>query len=177
MIRMRLCLRPSLDALYAIGAILGGVCLVCIPGLVIVQVVGRWSGTGIAGIPELSGYAMANSFFLPLAYAFRKGAHIRITLLIDRLPISFRWASEFLVLVVGLGVAGYLAVFMTRLAYVSYLIGDVSQGADSTPLWIPQIGMAAGSILLAMALGQTFVHHLTGHLRGGTAGKPALLAQ
>ena len=108
---------------------------------------------------------MANSFFLPLAYAFRHGAHIRITLLLDRLSARWRWAVELVVLTVSLGLASYLAYFMTRMVYVSYTIGDLSQGADATPLWIPQLGMAAGSMLLAVALAQTMIEHLAGAVR------------
>ena len=72
-------MRAKLDMIYGIGAVLGGICLIAIVVLVITQVVARWFGIPIAGVPEISGYAMANSFFLPFAYAFRKGAHIRIT--------------------------------------------------------------------------------------------------
>ena len=86
-------------------------------------------------------------------------------MLLDRLSGGWRWAVELIVLTVSLGLASYLAYFMTRLVRVSYTIGDISQGADATPLWIPQLGMAAGSILLAMALAETMIEHLTGAVR------------
>ena len=152
--------RDTLDGLYAIGAALGGLCLIGIVGLVVAQVASRWLAIPLAGAPELAGYAMANSFFLPFAYAFRNAAHIRISLLIDRLSGGWRWTAEFICLGVGFGLASCLAVFMFRMARVSYIIGDLSQGADATPLWIPQFGMAAGSILLAVALADTFIEHL-----------------
>ena len=153
-------MRRTIDGLYAIGATLGALCLLGIVVLVIVQVASRWLAIPVAGATEFAGYAMANSFFLPLAYAFRKSAHIRITLLIDRLSGSWRWTAELICLGVGFGLAGCLAVFMFRLAQVSYEIGDLSQGADATPLWIPQSGVAAGSILLAAALADTLIEHL-----------------
>ena len=159
--------RRVLDGLYVVGAVAGGICLLAIAGLVIVQVIARWLGLPLAGMTELAGYAMAGSFFLPLAYAFRAAAHIRITLLIDRLGGASRWLAELLALAVGLGLAGYLAVFMVRMVHVSYLIGDLSQGADATPLWIPQTGMAAGAVLLAVALADTLVAHLLGMRAAG----------
>ncbi len=152
--------RCALDGLYAIGAVLGGLCLIGIVGLVVAQVTSRWLAIPLAGAPELAGYAMANSFFLPLAYAFRNAAHIRITLFIDRLSGGWRGTAEFVCLGVGFGLASCLAVFMFRMAQVSYVIGDLSQGADATPLWIPQSGTAAGSILLAVALADTLIEHL-----------------
>ena len=45
---------------------------------------------------------------------------------------------------------------------VSHMLGDISEGSDAMPLWIPQIGMAAGSVLLAVAL----VDRLVAVLRG-----------
>ncbi len=153
-------MRRTLDGVYAIGAALGALCLLGIVVLVVAQVATRWMAIPIAGAPELAGYAMANSFFLPLAFAFRKGAHIRISLLIERLSGSRRWAAELICLVVGFGLASCLAVFMFRLAQVSYAINDLSQGADATPLWIPQSGVAAGSVLLAVALADTLIEHL-----------------
>ena len=152
--------RCALDGLYAIGAALGGLCLIGIVGLVVAQVTSRWLAIPLAGAPELAGYAMANSFFLPLAYAFRNAAHIRISLFIDRLSGGWRGTAEFVCLGVGFGLASCLAVFMFRMAQVSYVIGDLSQGADATPLWIPQSGTAAGSILLAVALADTLIEHL-----------------
>ena len=32
------------------------------------------------------------------------------------------------------------------------MLGDVSQGIDATPLWIPQSGMAIGAVLFAVAM-------------------------
>ncbi len=166
--------RHALDGLYAIGAALGGLCLIGIAGLVVAQVASRWLAIPLAGAPELAGYAMANSFFLPLAYAFRNAAHIRISLLIDRLSGGWRWTAEFICLGVGFGLASCLAVFMFRMARVSYIIGDLSQGADATPLWIPQSGMAAGSILLAVALADTFIEHLLAFRHPPVRNSPAL---
>ena len=171
---MAIRVRWTLDRLYIAGALLGGVCLIAIVVLVVAQVGSRWLGLPIAGAPELAGYAMAGSFFLPLAYAFRSAAHIRITLLINRLRGPWRWTAELLCLAVGLGLASYLAVFMVRMVQVSHMIGDISQGADATPLWIPQIGMAGGAVLLAVALGDTLLEHLLG-ARRTSVGSSAVL--
>ncbi len=153
-------MRRALDRLYALGAALGGLCLIGIVGLVVAQVTSRWLAIPLAGAPEIAGHAMANSFFLPLAYAFRAGAHIRISLFIERLNGGCRWMAEFVCLGIGFGLASCLAFFMSWMAKVSYEIHDLSQGADATPLWIPQLGMAAGSILFAVAIADTLAEHL-----------------
>ncbi|MEO7725639.1 MAG: hypothetical protein ABIS45_00110, partial [Burkholderiales bacterium] len=47
----------------------------------------------------------------------------------------------------------------------SYTFNDISQGSDATPLWIPQISMALGTIVLWVA----FVDALVGLIRSGRA--------
>ena len=142
------------ELLCQAGALLGGLCLVSIVGLVVFQVLARWLGLPAGGVTELAGYAMANSFFLSMGYAFRRGAHIRITIGLDRLSNRLRGVVEALAHAIGLGLSAYLAYFMARMTYVSYALGDISQGADATPLWIPQLGMALGSGLLTLAIGE-----------------------
>ena len=46
-------------------------------------------------------------------------------------------------------VGAYYAIKATRF---SFLLNDISQGQDATPLWIPQSAMAAGSVMFAIAL-------------------------
>jgi len=152
------------ELLCQAGALLGGICLVSIVVLVVFQVLARWLGLPAGGATELAGYAMANSFFLSMGYAFRQGAHIRITLCLDRLSDRSRRIVEVVVHGVGLGLSAYLTYFMTRMAYVSYTLGDISQGADATPLWMPQLGMALGSLLLTLAIGEKSALLLGGHI-------------
>ena len=44
------------------------------------------------------------------------------------------------------------AWYSVRLAWQSYQFHDISTGTDATPLWIPQLAMACGSLILAVAL-------------------------
>ncbi len=37
-----------------------------------------------------------------------------------------------------------------KLTYESYRFNDISQGQDAWPIWIPQVPMAIGTILLAI---------------------------
>jgi hypothetical protein len=49
-----------------------------------------------------------------------------------------------------------------RLAWQSHAFNDISQGNDATPLWMPQLFMAIGSIVLAIAMADDFVLHILG---------------
>ena len=44
-----------------------------------------------------------------------------------------------------------LAYYSIRLAWQSHLFHDVSTANDATPLWIPQLGMAIGTLILLIA--------------------------
>ena len=50
-----------------------------------------------------------------------------------------------------------LAFYSVRLAWQSHVYNDISQGNDATPLWIPQIAMALGAIVLLVAMADDFV--------------------
>ena len=103
------------------------------------------------GADAYAGYCMAASAFLALAMTLRRGEHIRVTLVINRLSDqAYRWLDVFCH-VVALLVASTMAWFSVRLVEHSYTFKDISTGLDATPLWIPQLGMAVGSCVLALA--------------------------
>ena len=49
-----------------------------------------------------------------------------------------------------------------KLAWQSHVFNDISTANDATPLWIPQIAMALGTVILAIA----FVDELVLELQG-----------
>jgi TRAP-type C4-dicarboxylate transport system permease small subunit len=49
-----------------------------------------------------------------------------------------------------------------RLAWQSYTLHDISTGSDATPLWIPQLAMAAGAVVFAIAFIDLLVLELSG---------------
>ena len=52
--------------------------------------------------------------------------------------------------------------FQRRLAWQSYVLNDISTGNDATPLWLPQLAMAVGTVIFAIAFVDQFVRELTG---------------
>jgi hypothetical protein len=48
-----------------------------------------------------------------------------------------------------------------KLAWQSHAFKDISTGNDATRLWIPQLGMAVGAVLFAVAILDEFVLVLT----------------
>ncbi|HYF89269.1 TRAP transporter small permease [Azospirillum sp.] len=158
-------MRTALFILYRTAEILGAVALAAIAVLIITQVGSRLVGRMVPGADELAGYCMAASFFLMLGPALRRGSHIRVGVLVERLHGAPRRAFELACLTFGTALSAYFAWYWLRMTYDSYDFGDLSQGVLPIPLWIPQALMAAGLVVLVIAL----LDDLVTVLRGGDA--------
>ena len=148
-------MRVALDRLYLSAGILAALFLIAILGLIVVQMVARWSGMVFRGAPDYAGYAMAASSFLALAYALNAGAHIRVSLLLSALG-RYRRLGEIWCFGLGTYLSWFFAWHAVKMTYASWRWHDISQGQDATPMWIPQTLMSLGTIILAIA----FADHL-----------------
>lgn len=144
-------MRNLLNLLYRSTGALAALFMIGILIMVITGIVTREMGIYIRGTDDYAGYCMAAAGFLALAYTFKHGEHIRVTLIIDRLKGLPKTMLEGFALIFGTVIAGTLAFYSVRLVLNSYAFNDISQGVDATPLWIPQIGMAAGTVILFIA--------------------------
>jgi TRAP-type C4-dicarboxylate transport system permease small subunit len=155
-------LRRGLDGLYLLGGIAGGFALAAIAAIIAAQVVGRQFGLVFEGADDLTAFAVAGSALLPLAYAFRHGAHIRVDLIIGHVKGRARFAMEALALALTFALCVFLAFAVADLAYDSWQFEDVAQGTVPWLLWYPQAACAAGCALFALALLDDLVVHLAG---------------
>lgn len=145
-------MRPLLNLLYRSTGALAALFMIGVLAMVITGIVTRELGIYLRGTDDYAGYCMAAAGFLALAYTFKHGEHIRVTLVIERLTGTARKVLEWLTLAFGTGIACTLAFYSVRLVLNSFEFNDISQGVDATPLWIPQLGMAAGTVVLAIAM-------------------------
>lgn len=123
---------------------------------VLVGIFGRTFNFHVRGTDAYAGYCMAAAGFLALAHTLRRGEHIRVSLLLAHAGAARPWLER-LCLALALFVSGLLAWYSVHLARQSHAFNDVSTANDATPLWIPQIGMALGTVLLAIAFLDAFV--------------------
>jgi TRAP-type C4-dicarboxylate transport system permease small subunit len=105
----------------------------------------------------------------------RNGDHIRVQLVYDKLAGLPRQIAEYWCLFAATGISAYLAWFSARLAWVSYTTHDISQSADMTPLWIPQMAMVIGTAALAIAFLEDLILKVLRHERAVTM--PAEMAR
>jgi len=151
-----------LEKIYTGAAYLAGFFMICILVAVMYGILGRLLHFDASGMDAYAGYSMAASAFLALAHTLRRGEHIRVTLILQALKGSAHRVLEIGCHVSGVFIAGALTWFSGRLVWQSHIFSDISTGLDATPLWIPQIGMALGALLLLGALTQDLVELLTG---------------
>ena len=155
-------MRRFLDALYDAAAYLAAFFLVGTLVMVTLGILGRLFNWFIAGTDAYAGYCMAAAGFLALAHTLKRGEHIRVTLVLEHVSARARRALELWALAAATVLALAFAWYSVRLTFQSWQFNDISTGNDATPLWIPQLAMAFGTIVLAIA----FVDELVREWRG-----------
>lgn len=155
-------MRRFLDYLYDGAAWLAALAMVGVLAMVLLSIVSRQLGFHVAGTDAYAGYAMAAAGFLALAHTLKRNEHIRVTLILGRLTGRARHGLELWALGAAVLLAALFAFYSVRLAIVSYTIHDISTSNDATPLWIPQLAMAAGTVILLVAFIDEWVLELRG---------------
>jgi len=140
-----------LDWIYRASGALAAFFLMMIAVLTLAQIVGRMLQIQVRDADIFAGFSMAASSFLALAYTLRSGGHIRVSLLISRLKGRTRRVAEGWCLLVATVSIGFFAWFTFSMTIESYEFEDVSTGMIPVPLWIPQLGMMLGILLLEIA--------------------------
>ena len=130
--------------------------------MVLVSIVSRPLHFNLPGVDAYAGYMMAGAGFMALAQTLKKGEHIRVTLLLAALHGRWRRGFEVWALLAASLLAALFAGYSCKLAWQSYTFHDISTGNDATPLWIPQLAMAAGTVVLAIAFVDELVLEILG---------------
>lgn len=180
-------LRPLwriLDGVYVASGAIAGFFMVTILTLIVIGMVGRWASVSVPGTTEFAGYAMAATSFFALCHALTRGAHIRVSIILNANDFLKRWLD--IVAVFGAAIiATYFARYAVKTNFLSEILNDRTQGQDQipewlvalfsldfaavaegstklvyTPVWIPQVAMSIGTILLAIALWDTLYRML-----------------
>ena len=162
-------IRRILDGLYDAAAYAAAFFMVGILAMVLASVVGRLVGFNLRGSDAYAGYAMAAASFLALAHTLKRGEHIRVTLLLERFGGRFRRPLDIWCHAAGTSFCAVLAWYSVRLVWTSHAFNDISQGNDATPLWIPQVGMAVGAVVLLIAMADDLVRVVRGNRSPGPA--------
>lgn len=155
-------MRRLLNGLYTTSAWLAGLSMVGVLLMVMLTIISRFFGFSAPGTDAYAGYAMAGAGFMALASTLKAGEHIRVSLILGMLQGSARKALELTALGIASLLAGFLAFYASRMVWQSWAIDDISVGIDATPLWIPQIFMALGTLIFFIALCDELILEMKG---------------
>jgi TRAP-type C4-dicarboxylate transport system permease small subunit len=157
--------RRLLDGLYDGAAWIAALFMVGTLASVLAGIIDRYLTLGLRGTDMYAGYCMAGAGFLALAHTLKRGEHIRVTLILQKVKGVAHHRLEIWALGAATLLALLFAFYSVKLAYQSWAFNDISTGNDATPLWIPQISMAVGTIVLLIAFIDEFVLELKGRRR------------
>ncbi|WP_296444647.1 TRAP transporter small permease [Rhodoferax sp. UBA5149] len=144
-------MRNGLDRLYDVSSWAAALMMVGTLLMVVLGMLDRYVSLSFRGTDMYAGYCMAAAGFLALAHTLKKNEHIRVTLLLNAVAPKAKKALELWSLSAAVLLSGLFCFYSIKLAYQSWDFNDISTGNDATPLWIPQIGMAAGTLVLLIA--------------------------
>lgn len=145
-------MRTLLNNLYLLSGYLAGAFILTMTLLIMSQIIGRIFGFIVPSVDDFSGYCLAAATFFGLAYTFKVGGHIRVTLAIKNLSAGARKIQEAIILVFASLLSLYMTFYMIHLSWESYIFEEVSYGYIPVPIWIPQVPVALGTLMLTIAI-------------------------
>jgi TRAP-type C4-dicarboxylate transport system permease small subunit len=92
-------------------------------------------------------------------------------LFLHHLKGSARRALELWALGAGTLLSLLFAIYSVKLAWQSRVFNDISTSTDATPLWIPQLGMALGAVVMTIACLDEWVLEWRGLRKGESNGE------
>ncbi len=157
---MGIAMRTFLDKLYFSAGVLSAICIVLICLLILARVFGRWMGIVVPSSDDFAGFLLAASSFFGLAYTFRVGGHIRVSLFTSRLSAQGALFFERLVLFCAALLAVYTTYHLLAMMIESYQFDDVTSGYVPVALWLVQAPMALGMAIFAISVIDLLVQSL-----------------
>ena len=163
-------LRRSLDALYALGGALAALCVLGILLLMIWASLGRLMAWRVAWVNDVVAWLCAAAAFLGMAYSFRNGDFVRVTLALESVSAGMRRRLELFSLSVATIAIVYLGYWAARFTYESWAFNDIAGNMVPVPIWIPQMSFVVGPLIFVIAV----LDECIGVLRGA---KPSYVAR
>ena len=146
-----------LRTLYRLSGYIAAIFLILVAIFILTGIASRIFGFYIRGLAEYSGYCMAASSFLALAYTFGEKGHIRITLFLEKSNKNIRRYLELWCLSVATFFSGFLSFYFLKMLMISFNFQERSEGADEILIWIPQVPVALGSTIFFICILHNFI--------------------
>jgi len=146
-----------------VGYIIGKICdffgyfaqwlVILMLALVLIEVIFRYVGNRpLMVADEFGAYLLVAMIFLGGAYTWRQNGHIRVTALVERLPLKVACWFRLTTMVFALAASIMLSLASYELLAFSFRIGMKSATWIQTPLQGPQMTLLIGFSLLSLLL-------------------------
>ena len=162
--------RRFLDGLYLLGGHLAALCVLSILVLMIGASLGRALDWRVSWVNDIVAWLCAAAAFMGMAYSFRNGDFVRVTLVLESVSAPVRRWLELTSLTVAAVAIGYLGFLAARFTWESYEFNDIAGNMVPIPIWIPQMSFVVGALIFAIAV----IDECVCVLRGG---KPSYVAR
>ena len=146
-----------LKNLYRLSGYIAALFLILVAVFILTGIASRVFGFYIRGLAEYSGYCMAASSFLALAYTFGEKGHIRITLFLEKANKNIKRFLELWCLSITSFFSGFLSFYFIKMLIISIDFKERSEGADEIYIWIPQTTAAIGSTIFFICVLHNFI--------------------
>jgi len=101
---------------------------------------------------EYSGYFLVSVVALGLGYTMQHRAHIRITLIWDRLSSAAQRTIDIIMASLSAAICLFAIYYSVLMVYETGTLGMQADSIMETPVWIPQLAVPVGIFLLFLQL-------------------------
>ncbi|PID21756.1 C4-dicarboxylate ABC transporter permease [Sporosarcina sp. P3] len=125
-----------------------------IVALVFLQVLSRYVfNISVGWSAELARYLLIWITWISMSYTIRKNDHIKITLLVDRLPVNVQKVVQVLVVLLWSVFAFVMAIVGTQVVQTLKLMGQKTSTLG-LPMWVVYLIIPIGGVLMLIRLVQ-----------------------
>ncbi|MBA7657392.1 hypothetical protein ES703_65329 [subsurface metagenome] len=151
-----------------VAAIISAVVLLGMMLLVVCDALGRSVLLmPIPGAVEGTGLLMPYIIFFAFAYTLVVGGHVRVSLLLDRLPARFQLRAEVLACIIGVAFFGILTYYGWIHFWESFVIREFMMAPIKLPWWVGKLAMPIGLFIMSVQ----FLFLLLGYIAELVTGK------
>lgn len=150
------------DACSKAGGYVSGLFMLLIVALITVEICARtlFDASTLIG-DEYSAYFFVVVVMMGLSFSMKEGAHIRISLLRGKLPEPALTVLDLAVLAGAIALTGFALYHAVLMTYDVWDLGMTADSISETPIYIPQLVIPVGLLLLILQLTGDFLRRLS----------------
>ncbi len=151
----------GIDTCSKWGAYLSSLAMLLIVALILLEIILRslFSASTLMS-DEYSGYLMVALVMLGLSHTFAQGSHIRISIIAERLHGRAARGLDLFVTLAALALISYALYHSLWMVQDTFSYGMLADSISETPLYLPQIFIPVGLLLLELQLVAHFLRRL-----------------